>query len=69
MCKIILHNQENSTCKSIILSMLRLMINFEYKVFHGSVSFQQFLHFFLRHPRGADILTYHLREGTVAVGM
>ena len=65
MCKIILHNQENSTCKSIILSMLRL----EYEVFHGSVSFQQLLHFFLRHPRSTDILTRHLREGTVAIGM
>ena len=49
--------------------MLRLMINFEYEVFYSSVSFQQLLHFFLRHPRGADILTYHLRKGTVAVGM
>ena len=83
MCKIILHNQENSTCKSIILSMLRLMINFEYEVFHGSVMnsvflemfysplflhrFQQLLHFFLRHLRSADILTRHLRKGTVVV--
>ena len=65
MCKIILHNQENSTCKSIILSMLRL----EYEVFHGSVSFQQLLHFFLRHPHSVDILTRHLREGTVVVSV
>lgn len=67
MCKIILHNQENSTCKSIILSMLRLMINFEYEVFYSSVSFQQLLHFLLCHPRSADILTRHLRKGTVVV--
>ena len=45
------------------------MLRLEYEVFHGSVSFQQLLHLFLRHPRGADILTYHLRKGTVAVGM
>ena len=29
--------------------------------------FQQLLHLFLRHLRGTDILTRHLREGTVVV--
>jgi len=29
--------------------------------------FQQLLHLFLRHLRGTDILTRHLRKGTVVV--